>query len=317
MILRRAVLALALVSIPAVATAQPSDADKDTARALAQEGQDALDRRDFTTASDRFGRAGKLVHAPTLTLGLARAQVGLGKLVLAQEIYESVLREELPPGAPPAFVKAITDAKRELDTLKPRIPGVIISVSGASSARVSLDGAPVPSAWLGMSRPVDPGRHVVRADAEGFAPAESTVTVVEHKTEKVALTLVPGAATAPPGGPPPSASGGSTRRTLGFAALGVGGAGLLVGAIIGGVEVAKHGELSKNCPGSQCPPSEYGTLDSYHSLSNVPVVGFALGGVLAATGVALVVTAPKAGPASEAWLAPLIGPGFAGLKGRF
>jgi hypothetical protein len=78
MLVRCTALAFALLLIPTVAAAQTSDADRVTARGFAQEGQDALDRKDFTTAADRFGRAGELLHAPTLTLGLARAQVGLG-----------------------------------------------------------------------------------------------------------------------------------------------------------------------------------------------------------------------------------------------
>jgi hypothetical protein len=112
---RRTVLALALVLIPATASAQVSDADKATARALAQEGQDALDRKDFTTAADRFTRAGEVVHAPTLALGLARAQVGLGKWIAAEETYRRVVRDGVPAGAPPVFAKAVADARRELN----------------------------------------------------------------------------------------------------------------------------------------------------------------------------------------------------------
>jgi hypothetical protein len=307
MIVRRAVLALALALIPAAASAQPSDADKNAARALAEEGQEALDKRDFSTAADRFARAG--------------AQVGQGKWIAAQETYNRLLREGAPAGAPPVFAKALADARRELDALDPRIPGMIITVRGAASPRVTLDGAAVPGAWLGMTHPVDPGRHVVRAEAEGYAPAEATVTAVEHKTETVPFTLVLRAAASPPVAPPletpPPAAGGSTRKTLGFTALGVGGAGLLVGAIVGGVEIGKHSQLANACPGGVCPPSQYGALDSYHGLSNVPVVGLVVGGVLAAAGVVLVVTAPKAVAPSEVSVAPVIGPGFAGVQGRF
>jgi hypothetical protein len=61
-----------------VAQAEPSDADRATARVLAHEGFDAQQRGDYSVAADRFLRADALVHAPTLLLGLARAQVGLG-----------------------------------------------------------------------------------------------------------------------------------------------------------------------------------------------------------------------------------------------
>src|SRR6185312_5466429 len=118
--------ALGLLLAPASASAQLSDADKASARARAQQGQDALDKHDFTTAADRFARAGELVHAPTLALGLARAQVGLGKWIAATETYYRLLHEPVPAGAPPAYTKALADARKELAALEPRIPSVTI-----------------------------------------------------------------------------------------------------------------------------------------------------------------------------------------------
>jgi hypothetical protein len=57
------------------ATAEPSAADRATARSLAGEGFQALQSKDYAAAADRFGRADALVHAPTLTLDWARALV--------------------------------------------------------------------------------------------------------------------------------------------------------------------------------------------------------------------------------------------------
>lgn len=67
------------------------------------------------------------------------------------------------------------DATRELDALAPRIPTVTIKVSGVSGVSdvsgvsVTLDGAPVPAAALGAKRPVDPGKHLIRAVAGPLA----------------------------------------------------------------------------------------------------------------------------------------------------
>ncbi len=328
-----AILSLALC--PAVASAQVSDADKATARALAQQAQDALERRDFATAADRFERAGELVHAPTLELGLARAQVGLGKWVAAHETYNRVARETLPAGAPPAFTKALGDAARELASLEPRIPTVTIVVEGAPSAKVTLDGAPVSSALLGVGRMVDPGAHTVRAVADGFAPAQSAFTVAERNNQQVTLRLerVPGAvpAVAPPppgaapspappgaGPPPPSpSSSGSTRKLLGFVGLGVGGAGLVVGAVAGGLAVSKHASLQKVCPGGACPEGQASNLDGYHVVTALSTAGFVAGGLLAAAGVVLVVTAPRSTEPSSAGVAPVIGAGRIGVQGWF
>jgi hypothetical protein len=340
-------LALALLLVPASALAQVSDADRATARTLAQQGQDALDAKDYATAADRFGRAGELVRAPTLTLGLARSQVGLGRWIAAQETYNRLLREGVPAGAPPAFARAVADAKRELDALEPRIPSVIVNVKGAASFDVLLDGQPLPRAVLGVNRLVDPGEHVLRATSQGLPPVEARIKVAEHKVETVTLTLgaapppppvpvplpvKPPAPVKPPPPPPPlvvrpplavlppvapaPAPRGSLQKTLGFVGIGVGGAGLVMGAVAGGIALGKHNDLAKVCPSGVCTDQQ-SALDSYHLAANISTAGFVVGGVLAATGVVLLVTSPRRGPARDAWIAPVLGAGYAGAVGRF
>ena len=71
-------LVLSFAFFSGAALAEPTAADRATARTLAQEGQQALESKNYAIAIDKFGRADSLVHAPTLLLGLARAQVGLG-----------------------------------------------------------------------------------------------------------------------------------------------------------------------------------------------------------------------------------------------
>jgi hypothetical protein len=316
-----ALLSLLLFAVPAAA--QVADADRATARALAQQGQDALDGKDYATAAERFGRADAIVHAPTLMLGQARAEVGLGRWIAAMEHYARVVREGVPAGAPPAFGKALAEAQRELLALEPRVPAVVLQLKGAAGARVTVDGAPVPAAAMGVNRPVDPGKHVIRAEADGYAPVEVTVTLAEAKVETVALQIdVPRLAAPSPPPPAPHAdaeprSGGSPMRTAGFAILGVGGAGLLVGAVTGGLALSKHGQLAKLCPDGHCIDQQ-SAIDSYKLTGALSTAGFIGGGALALTGVVLLVAAPRGEAApKQAWIAPIIGPGFAGAQGRF
>src|SRR5262249_41048006 len=145
-------LALGLLLLSGAARAQPQDPSRVAARTLAQEGQDALDSKDFTTAAERFSRADALVHAPTLMLGLARAQVGLATGVPALETYAGITREGVAPGSPPVFGKAVADATRELAELKRRTPTVAVDLKGAASARLTLDGEPLSE---GLNHPVN------------------------------------------------------------------------------------------------------------------------------------------------------------------
>ena len=339
LVLRRILpLPLVLLLLPAVASAQSpapvSEADRATARQLAADGKAALERKDYAAAADRFARADSIVHAPTLLMGLARAQTGLGKWVAATGLYRRILREGVAPGSPPAFFDALADAQKELDALSPRLPNVIINVKGPAKS-VTVDGTAVPIAALGVKRPVDPGSHLIRVEGDGQVPVEVSVTLAEGKVETVTLELEPAPHAAPvtpvveahprppvappPPPPQPPSSSASLRRTLGFVGIGVGGAGLVMGAVTGGLALSKHSELSQNCRNSVCLPGEYGTLDSYNLVSTLSTVGFVAGGVLAATGIVLVATAPKAAPATtgKVWLSPVVGAGYAGVEGAF
>jgi hypothetical protein len=332
MMLRRAVAVLVLLSafVPALCMAQGSDADKATARELTRDGYTALDKKDYAAAADLFARADALHHAPTVSVGLARARAGLGKLVSAQELYSLVVHEALAPGAPAPFVAAHDEAQRELDALSSRVPAVILQVKGPAAPRVTVDGDEVPRASLGVRRPVDPGKHVVKATAPGFYPGETTFAVAEGAAETVTLELKPdgtpqivapptsGEVVAPPSSPPPPPDG--TRRMLGLIGIGLGGAGIVMGAIAGGVAVAKHGQLATACPGGRCVigvagsdglPSE---LSGYVTASNVSTTGLVLGGVLGVTGAILFATAP--GTRALA-VTPVVGLGYAGALGRF
>src|SRR6478752_5526740 len=141
------------------ASAEPSAADRATARELASEGYFALQDKRYADAADRFRRADALVHAPTLTLDWARSLVGLGQFVEAQERYELIIREGVDAKSPQSWQRALSDAKTELAAPKPRLATVTITVGGAGDAHVTIDGTAMPSASIGVGRPINPGAH--------------------------------------------------------------------------------------------------------------------------------------------------------------
>jgi hypothetical protein len=335
-------LAVALIASPALAQ---SDSDRATARSLGTDGQQALENKDYKAAEDRFRRADSLVHAPTLMLGLARALAGQGKYVEAQEAYNRIVREGLPPAAPEVFKRALADAKREVEGVSPKIGGATISVRTAAggdvpNAKVVLDGAPVSNASLGVRRSIDPGSHVLQVSAEGFKTADVRFDVPEggsvdqpvtleaelgagQPPGTVAATPMPGAAA---GGEQsgPSHGGNNVRAILPWVAFGVGGAGLVTGAITGAIAMGKHSDLAKVCTDKMCPPSESGSLNSYHSVATISTVGFIVGGVGVAAGVVLLVTQPKTesmapagAPSTTLRVIPTIGLGSIGVLGQF
>ncbi len=324
-------LSLLLVAAPAHAQA---DSDRATARALGQEGEAALQNKDYATAEDRFRRADKLIHAPTLELGLARALVGVGKLVEAQEAYNRIVREGVAPGAPAVFTRALQDAKKEVEGVSPRLGTVTIVVKAAGGAdlpseNVTLDGAPVNTASLGVRRPIDPGSHVLQATATGYKPAELRFSVTEGAASEAPLTLEPEpaspsvAAVGPVGNAGTTGTGAEPHRGLPgylpWVAFGVGGAGLILGGVTGVLAMGAHSTLAGECPANVCPPGKQNDLDSYHTLGLLSTVGFIVAGVGAATGVVLVLAQPKheASAGARLEISPFVGPGTLGAVGAF
>ncbi len=333
-------ISLALVLAPTLVAAvsrtayAQSDADRGQARLLGQEGQSALDAGDFKTAEDRFRRAYSIYPtAPTLALGLARALAKQGKVTAAQETYNKIIREGVPPGASEGFKKAVTDATAEIGAVAARTAYATITLIGPENAKVTLDGISIPSAGLGVKRPVDPGEHVVKATAEGYRAAESKFSVADAASAEAKLTMETDAAAAvvpvpAPGSQPaptpgemassqPSASSKGGGKTLAFVALGVGGAGLAVGAITGLLALGKHSDLKSSCASNgTCGADQQSSLDSFHTMGTISTVGFIVGVVGVGAGTVLLLTAPKQEPA-HAGISPYIGLGSVGATGRF
>lgn len=326
-----ALVTVAVLATSAAAVArQPTAADRATARSLAFAGQRALDKKQYALALDRFTRANSLVPAPTLELRIARAEVGLGKLVEAHEMYERILRVGVAPGSPAVFEQALGSAKKELAALSPRLSWVTIVVE-PGSASVTIDGVDVPPAELGVRRAIDPGARVFHATADGYAALDKTVTFAEGQSESVTLSLqkVAAAPPAPAMAPapamrasPPADTGthgrrhetGGWHKTAGWVALGVGAAGFIAGGVEGALAIEKHSELSGACRGGTCPASENPVLDAYHTAGTVSTIGFIVGAVGVGAGVSLLLTAPKR---EAAYIAPYLGLGGIGARGKF
>jgi hypothetical protein len=336
-LLRLSVLAVtwALVQpIPAAAaepTPTPSAADRNTARRLATDGQKALKAGDFDKAADHFQRANELVNAPTLLLGVARARVGQGRLLEAYEIYDGIVRGGAAPDASKAFKKAVADAKTESAALEARLAWVTVSVRGAEpgATTVYVNDQPLPTAALGIERPVNPGLIRARAEAPGYRMAEAEVQLKEgERGPTLELTLVE----VPKADPQPALAAatvmqsdgggdGSTFKTVGYIGFGVGGAAIAVGAVAGIIAYNRHAELVDcaddpgSCDGGRDRAEDL--QDDYHKFATIADIGVISGGVLAAAGLVFILAAPEEQPPTEARITPYIGPGSIGAVGTF
>lgn len=319
-----------------VGAQQIDDQMRATARSLADEGITLFDQRKYSDALDRFERADAIVHAPTVGLLAARTLEKLGRLVEASERYRAVMNVTLDEKAPEAFRDAQTTASNELAALTPRIPSLEIVVEGEGSdqARVTLDGKPVPKALIGAKTLINPGVHRVEADSGNSSGAQD-LTIAEKQALRAVIKLEPKSTTGdaivtPP--PPPDEKSqmppGAIQRYAAYGAFGLGGAGLIMGIGAGIAAILETSNIDAFCTKNtvneaKCriknDPDYLAAQKPYNTDRTISTVGFVLGGVGVAAGVALFLTAPKAPKTdpTKASIQPFIGLGSAGLHGTF
>jgi hypothetical protein len=326
-LLRTAVVAAALLASPDL-SAQPTDSDRASARELAREGYDALQQKNYAVAEDRFRRADALVHAPTIVVDHARALVGMGRLVEAYERYGLVIREGVTSDAPASWKQAVSDAEREIEAVKPRLAWLVINIVGPKEPHVTVDGRDVPIASLGARRATDPGKRKIRVSGEGFVSGGRMVVLKEGEEQSVTITLERAESVTLEETETPVYQNAKlvtiSPSPLPWIALGVGGAGLAVGAVTGIMALGVHSDLSESCPSGTCHPDNpdeaarmEDDLSEYHTLGTISGIGFGVGLAGAVTGVVLLFTAPDVITTEDtASVTPVLGPGFVGIRGK-
>ncbi len=314
-----ATLLVLLISVRSVA-AQPSVADE-----AFQRGREALKVGNYIEACAAFEEAQRLDPQLTTQFNIALCDEQLGKLATALAIHRELASKDdnLPRRAKAA------DMVAELEGRVPRLrievakaeaqlpPGLEVTVNGVRAANFK-------------DMPIDLGVSHVIAHAPGFVEWRGDVTAKEERQKVVVtVTLVPvgqdGSSTlmpiepaTPPGDQPPS----STRRKLGVAGMVVGGVALAGGVAYGLLARSKWNDAKALCGGTTCETQS--DLDRGQDLvkearkrGTISTALFVGGGVIAAAGVVLWVTAPKAERAVA--LAPAASTSSVGvaLLGRF
>lgn len=314
------------------AHAEEDAATRAAARKLAEDGVAALQNGDAATAVQKLEKAHNMLKAPSVALWSARALAKRGLLVEAAERLREASR--LPvSGDTGVQEQAKRDAEKELSELSPRIPSLVIAISSAGDApvTVTLDGRPIPSDLLGEDRPVNPGPHRLVAK-RGADERSLDVTLAEGERKPASLDFGSAAPTpASPTGAPAGDTGASTassssgggNKTLAFVALGAGAAGLIVGGVTGGLAMSKKSKLDDNhvdCLNGQCTYAVESDVKSLRTFRTVSTIGFIAGGVLAATGVVLLITSggsQQQGAQQRPHVALSVGPGNLQLAGSF
>ncbi|MGE0785129.1 MAG: PEGA domain-containing protein [Sandaracinaceae bacterium] len=139
------------------------------ARALFDRGRELADLRRFSEAADAFTRSVALVDRSSARFNLAVCFYALNRYVEA----EAELTRYLAAADRASEGASYDDAERMLAHARSAIGELTIEVE-PSDARVMVDGVAVATGPR-RSVAVNPGPHVVRVEAEGYAPQLATV----------------------------------------------------------------------------------------------------------------------------------------------
>jgi hypothetical protein len=280
------------------------------ARALAVEGVKLAQDKRCEEAIDKLERAEQLKHSSIVLEHLGACYIDRGRLVEGTEALHAVVREGLPESPSEAQKRASAEARALLDTYKPKIAQLTITVEVVANVppQVAIDGQAVPVALLGAARPTDPGEHLVEASASGFLPVKRHISLAPGQVETLALALVvdpasaqvdeqvaaaapvpppAAAATAPESTAAAPAAEGGMSRLPAYLSWGASGAALVVGIAFGWVAMDQKADLDRVCPGNICPPEQSSNLNAAQTNATISSIAFGvsagaavLGGVL-------------------------------------
>jgi hypothetical protein len=301
-------LALALLVLTGTAHAQPSAAQRETARELMAEARRLHGRGDLKGALARFSAADAIMNVPTTAFEVAATQAELGKLIEAREILLRLLGARPGPADPEPFNEARAKALALSQQLVARIGSIIVTASGVSEPdglELQVDGEILPKEMNGLGFRVNPGAHQLVARSQGRELSQE-VDVAEGQVLEVALRFapapLPAAADEPRAAAPPatrkksespvtarhtplppskartSASSSSTSQLL-YLGAGVGTLGVAVGAVAGISAVMHKNSAEAGCANNVCPYSTWRDLQTAHNMATISNVGFAIGGV--------------------------------------
>jgi hypothetical protein len=312
-------LLAAAISLSATHTfaAPPTAKEKAEARTLVNQARVSAKKKAWGDAATALTRADELDPNPQTKLDLARALVEEKKLVAASKAANAAMDTAKGPGGK----KVQQAAKKLLADIEPRVPWLAITVQGPppGKAVTAVDGEDVDTSTGEV--PLDPGEHRITAEADGYDPAEKTIKLAEGVHERVTLTLdkTKVAAAAPVEDADDDDGGGSSLPAV--LAFGVGAAGIGLGTVFGVMAFSETDKVQGQCDGNRCPPDVQDALDTAKTNGTVSTIAFVVGGVGVAAGVVLLLTSggsskPDTG-ADEVSLRPWVGPGSAGINGRF
>lgn len=297
---------LSVSSISLAQTSLPEQADEAPDSAAAQAlhaghlGLEAFRAERFEEALAAFTKAESLAHSPVFILYQGRASAGLGLLLDARNYFRAVAAEPLTDRSPSTWKTSVEQARELLVAIDSRIPRVLLRVQGAADFPVVLtvEGQEQTLESASSYYEALPGEYSITArDAEGQEVRQRWRAREGERYVEIAFVFRPVIPMATPPevtwGDAAEASRWNAHEKAAFAAWGVGGLGVVLGAVFGGVALSQTQAVKERCQGTSCSPEDEQVIDQTYRWAQLSDVGFFVGGVGAVTGGVLFFTSPS------------------------
>jgi hypothetical protein len=294
-------ISLTAASLILCASARALAGNEAAADALFREGQTLFDAGRTFEACNKFEESQRLDPQLGRLLNVAFCHEAEGRAASAMSEYEeaAMLAASRDQKEREQFARAHAVAVRS------KLSFVRLDLAGARPTEVWIDARRVgEEQWPGPI-PIDPGAHAITVVSQGNARVVSVV-VPEHGEEHVHVD-VEATRSAPEkgGGRPWQSSLGLAIGGAGVLALGAG-----IGFAIGGAVL--DGETGSHCIGTVCDVVGGTKLAQSRMAWTLAVVGMAGGGAMLAGSAILLLTGPRARPASTS-VTPMLGVHVAGV----
>jgi hypothetical protein len=296
-----AALGVSLVGARAARAEPSSSGNSVAAQALFDEAKRLMQQGDAASACPKFEESQRLEPGVGTKLNLANCYERLGRTASAWILFLEVESDTKRNGQ----VERQTMAHGRAAALLPKLSRVTIDVpqpNRVEGLAIERDGVEVGAAQWGLSIPVDPGSHTIQAHAPGKKDWQTTITVAaDASTQALSVPLLDNAPITEKQAPPGTSAASDkpmshVQRNASYVALGIGGAGVIIGSVFGLRAVSKNNASNTaDCQGNDCLRGSAGAQAraDARSAGNVSTVAFVVGGAALATGLVLFFTGPK------------------------
>jgi hypothetical protein len=287
-----------LVASCALAIARSARAEDVAAAAAAfDRGLADMKAGRYDTGCPALAESHRLDPKPGALFTLAECEAKRGRVATAMTHYRDLVAwvARLPPAQATKHVERERVAKERIAELAKQVPELTLELTpnAPGGLVVTRDGVTLGPALLGVPLPIDPGEHVVAVRAADGRARETRVTLALGERRRLALEPPATSARAAPASVLGAPAGTSSQRTWGFVVGGAGVAGIVTGAVLGGLAWSKKSAIDDGCQGPVCTPAGKAAADEGQAFALGSSVAFPVGAALTAAGVIVVLTAPK------------------------